>query len=293
MIVIGSHALRHRGVQVEEPIDLDLVGTFADVEYLSKGADVTYPMSESHYVIRRGKQIIEVDVAWGGGSTNDLLLGADYQMPDLLHVPEIRRYVHVPTLDMLYTLKMSHRFRGGKHFLKTMRHIHLMREAGALVRDTEFLKMREAETYGKHPKLNVSKDQFFDAAHGVEYVYDHDSIHQAVKHLWEPSYSYFKPPESEVMVSREMWDRLPRVAQLYAVLEECYVLALERSQVPHPHVAPERSFEIAIEKVCTQITSGWFREFAWENYDAVRSLYSGDYVRRFRDAVEAGVVKKL
>jgi len=37
--------------------------------------------------------------------------------------------------------------------------------------------------------------------------------------------------------------------------------------------------------VCTSITSGWFREYAWENYDRVLDLYNslGDdyYIRRF------------
>jgi hypothetical protein len=30
-------------------------------------------------------------------------------------------------------------------------------------------------------------------------------------------------------------------------------------------------------KVCTSITSGWFREFAWENHDEVADMF--DYER--------------
>jgi hypothetical protein len=29
----------------------------------------------------------------------------------------------------------------------------------------------------------------------------------------------------------------------------------------------------ALDKVCTSITSGWFREFAWQNYDEVVKIY--------------------
>jgi len=44
-------------------------------------------------------------------------------------------------------------------------------------------------------------------------------------------------------------------------------------------------FEMALMKVCTSITSGWFREYAWENYQKVLDLYDSlgedDYVKRF------------
>ena len=43
---------------------------------------------------------------------------------------------------------------------------------------------------------------------------------------------------------------------------------------------------MALMKVCTSITSGWFREYAWENYDKVLDLYNelgeDDYVQRFQ-----------
>jgi hypothetical protein len=39
-------------------------------------------------------------------------------------------------------------------------------------------------------------------------------------------------------------------------------------------------------KVCTSITSGWFREFAWENYDNVLDLYNDKYVEIFFNKVE-------
>ncbi len=84
------------------------------------------------------------------------------------------------------------------------------------------------------------------------------------------------------------------MTRLYGVLEEAYVLALERSQIPFAgKVTPRQSFDIAIEKVCTSITSGWFREFAWENYDKVVELYRDDYVEKFKAGVDKGIVKKL
>ena len=72
------------------------------------------------------------------------------------------------------------------------------------------------------------------------------------------------------------------------------VLALERHQIPNdfrPH--PKKSFDMALMKVCTSITSGWFREWAWENYDQVQGLFNPAYVDWFKAGVEDGTVKLM
>lgn len=92
------------------------------------------------------------------------------------------------------------------------------------------------------------------------------------------------------MTSRQKFESLPRRVRLNGVLEESYVLALERAIIPHD-VDPEKAFLMALSKVCTSITSGWFREFAWENYHAVRRLYDPTFVDKFRHALSAGNVK--
>lgn len=44
-------------------------------------------------------------------------------------------------------------------------------------------------------------------------------------------------------------------------------------------------------RLSTSITSGWFREYCWEHYDQIQSMYSDDYWPRFQAAVAAGKVK--
>jgi hypothetical protein len=213
--------------------------------------------------------------------------------------------VNVASLDELYTLKMSHRYlKDSPHFAKTRTDIMLMRSMGAQVFDAGWLKAREDETYWyKHPKLNVMKKDFF-TGDGVEYVYDHDDIHKAVAHVlvddghnddyYVPAYTLYMRDGEAVMCDRGKFFDCSERVRLFGVLEEAYVLALERSQIPfRGKVSPRRSFDIALRKVCTSITSGWFREFAWENFDRVTALYSDDYVERFWTAVEGGEVRKL
>jgi hypothetical protein len=193
-------------------------------------------------------------------------------------------------------LKMSHRYlKDSPHFLKTMRDIHFMRKHGAVIQPEHeaFYKLRRAETYNyNHPKLNTSKADFFQ---DVEiYQYEHDTIHEAMKHLDKPAYSYFKHDQSEVFCDKGLFFSGDETIRLCSVLEETYVLALERSQIPHgKRVSPGWSFDKALEKVCTSITSGWFREYAWENYDKIQDMYDPNYVKRFHQGVESGVVKEF
>lgn len=292
MIVIGSEALA-RYIPGREPLDRDIVCSYRDAMAYAKtlkNVRSFYPINNAKkLLIRTDERVIEVELIWPGNMTDKLvrLIEAD---PHTIY----ENGVTIPSLDVLYMLKMSHRYlKNSPHFLKTMTDIKAMRAAGAKIRPEhlEYFREREKATYNYgHPKLNVSKGDFFNGD-GVEYVYDHDSIHLAVKHLERPAYTYFKPDQNDVYCDRGMFEAVSEDVRLYAVLEESYVLALERSQIPFKgDIAPKRSFDIALGKVCTSITSGWFREFAWENYDKVQSLYSDDYVARFWQGVEGGVV---
>ena len=104
-----------------------------------------------------------------------------------------------------------------------------------------------------------------------------------------PAYTRYMIDGAQVLTSREKFDKLPRIQRLNGVLEESYVLALERSIIPHGN-EPKAAFDMALSKVCTSITSGWFRDFAWENYDDVQALYNGDFVEKFESALAQGLI---
>jgi hypothetical protein len=195
-------------------------------------------------------------------------------------------------LDELYTLKMSHRYlKNSPHFNKTMRQIHHLRQYGATVFSEDWLKQAEKETYDYgHPKLDQNKKEFF-SDDGIQYIYYHDSIHSAMKLFDRPAYQYFGTPGEEVKSSKSRFFECSEAIRIAAVFEETTVLALERSQIPFPKSDPRRSWTVALEKVCTSITSGWFREYAWEHYDQVLGMYDPTYVQRFWDSVQTGDVK--
>ncbi|AHY25102.1 hypothetical protein AVV36_gp140 [Pectobacterium bacteriophage PM2] len=192
--------------------------------------------------------------------------------------------------EMCLAIKMSHRFKKNNPFFrKTMQHIRFLRNKGVKLNPTleKIMLKRQKETLSyNHPNLNVSKDAFFK---DDIYTYDHDTIHEAVALTQQPAYKFYMKDGSQVLTDKEKFFSLPEEIKLAGVYEETCVLALERSQIPNnfQNVSSEHSFLMALEKVCTSITSGWFREYAWENYFKVLAMYKSlgvnDYINRYKN----------
>lgn len=316
MKVIGSSSefVRHTVRDDKKPVDIDLLGTREEFkEFLDwcKGEFIVSFLNLKEHsaaiFIRNPqtdeKQIIEFTFEGEGvfAESNKLLVETGGFFGDNLSIlGEQFGYVEQISLCAYYWQKMSHRFlKNSKHFEKTRQDILKIRKQCKYMfgidftmnADTykEFYEQRVKETYQyNHPNLNQSKSTFFTDE--VGYVYDHDDIHEAVKMLDKPAYKYYIEPGCEVKCSKELFVELPYIVKLYGVLEESYVLALERSVIPF-NTVPEKAFKMALEKVCTSITSGWFREFAWENYDQVMNLYHDSYVKKFENALNDGKIK--
>lgn len=298
IVLIGGYAMaahdiyrpHSRGVDVDIMADYDSAVAFIkrhqykSIVPMDKGGKLVARVNTPTY------KVIEAEIAWSDSLAAEFIRLVEED-------PETgEQYVYgqmclVPSLNALYTLKMSHRYlRNSPFFTKTMLDIKMLRKAGAADGSdfyADWYEKRVAETYSyAHPKLNVSKDAFF--TDDVPYQYDHDSIHEAVKLGEKPAYTYFL--DGEVKTSKELFLAAGRNVQLRAVYEEACVLALERSVIPH-NTDPKKAFELALEKVCTSITSGWFREFAWENYNDVLAMYDSCYVTDFYFHLQLGNIK--
>lgn len=310
ILIMGSQNAPH--ILGREPTDIDLLvrpdhlkAVIADVTKGKHYTVSTNPTGSHVFLLPKNAEdkIYDIELAWEG-SSGELLL----QMIDDGHLDCV--FFDSPIDDgvdvfgcepeLVYTFKMSHRFKKNTpHFHKTMDDIRALRAAGHGTIPSqlqEWFKLREKETYAyKHPKLQgVKKEEFFNGD-GVTYVFDHDAIHEVVRLGPKPAYKYFQPEGEQVGTSREMFEACPKIIQLRAVYEESCVLSLERSIVPHStwnDLAKRKwAFEYALEKVCTSITSGWFREFAWEHHDEVLAMFDPQYVDRFYTAAyELGLV---
>lgn len=286
MLFIGSWALRHHGIEVNRPVyDIDIICTEEEFrEYVAQFPNYTLIIdNHDKKVLDTGTLKIEFDIARCVDSNSQLL--------SMLNATS--GVVYAP-LFVLLLLKESHKYKkDSPHFRKTMLDIKLLR--GMVDKEQipdewwKWYKEREKETYHySHPNLNQSKAGFFNTPN-VEYRYDHDDIHRAVSIDSTPAYTKYLV--DEVRCSKELFNKLSYEERLQGVMEESCVLALERCLIPYGFKEdPFKVYTYALQKVCTSITSGWFREWAWENFDEAIKQYPKDYVEKFNSALLRGEV---
>lgn len=303
MLLIGSRALTLRSpldasgkplLIRRNPKDFDFVCSKEEFEKWME--DNSYKVKPTKVYAEKNKMIVEgatnceFEISEPGTST-EMMIKLVEEDPETLKTP----FGLIPNLDMLFTIKSSHKYlRNSPHFWKTVVDYHIMKKVGAKIRPEyqDFYKKRVKETYWyKHPKLNVTKDAFFQDD-GIQYVWDHDDIHKSVAIGERPAYTYYLKEGAQVDCDKEKFFSLPQEVRLNGVVEEAAVLAIERSLVPHPGVwTPEFAWKFALAKVCSSITSGWFREFGYENILTILKMYPEGYWEKFQKDCAEGRVK--
>lgn len=197
---------------------------------------------------------------------------------------------------IVLALKLTHKYlKNSPHFLKTLNDIIFLKDKGYEVpyylKDWVEKEEKRVLSYS-HPNLNRKKEDFFIDV----YPYDHDSIHRSIAIFEDPAYEYYKVKDAEVLCSKDLFFAQAEDIRLAGVVEEALVLALERHQIPNDFKPNSRkSFLMALEKVCTSITSGWFREYAYNNYHQVVNLFDtvrSDYVEKFKADLAYGDIIK-
>jgi len=296
MILVGSRALQLRAPHLlrRRPVDFDWICSESDFErWLAANQDKvlvrkTYTVLDGTKIIVEGEGVVCEFELIQPGSSSEMFRDIVTSETETLHT----MFGMVPCLDMLFSLKKSHRYlKNSPFFWKTVTDYHSLKQAGCTVRPeyVSFLRKRESETYCyKHPSLAQRKETFF-TDDKVQYTYDHDSVHRSVAVFDVPAYTRYLKDGHEVMCDKEKFFSIPREMQIAGVVEEACVLAIERSLVPYPGVrTPKDAWFYALSKVCTSITSGWFREFAYENiFDVIRA-YPKYYWDKFQADVSAG-----
>lgn len=205
-----------------------------------------------------------------------------------------RLAVAVPDVEYLYAIKRSHSHRS-LGFAKHIIHLHKLKKIVTFPLSDEcqnFLKERTRLTKLKWPdrtpSLNKSNDEFFDDYVKKEYI--HDDIHKVVAFGEVPVYEKMKRNFELAKCEKDMWEALPHQEQVQCVQEEAMVIALERFVIPGK-LNPKLAYFKAVEKICTTLTSNWFRDFAIDNWPEVIDNVP-DYVSIFNVAVAEGRIKK-
>jgi hypothetical protein len=300
MIALGSTALNHY-YRLRNPKDLDVVIHFDDLlEFKEKYELVSLePRSANkfHGLNANGKHF-EIEVAGLlPESSTDLLynLGIDSaaqafsDAPFFVDANKSKSDFIIPPIELLYHIKMCHRFKFSPHFEKTRNDILFLER---LVNKTvfedwkPFLDARKEEANKKTPKLNVTKDEFFVDKYGDVPQIVHDTIHLTQALDGDPAYTNFQV--GEVQCCMKTYFSLDEQIRLNAVFEESATLAVERAIWPSQFKADEyKSFKGSLQRLCCHISSGKFRDCCWENYDNVLAMYRrGDIVKKFKEGLK-------
>jgi len=187
----------------------------------------------------------------------------------------------VPSIDALYTLKVSHSF-WNIFWLKTMKDIEWFQENGA-----KFIPELYTTLYAyweiKHNKkrayLNVKNEEFFTKS--VDRIYIHDDVHLAIAYYDEPMYTKIKKDASKALVSKSMFEALSLEDRFKTCREEAYVTALERFILPGKVTNSEEAYKRAMHLLCTSMSKGWWPLFIVLHWKELQKP-DIDYVDKFR-----------
>jgi hypothetical protein len=224
-----------------------------------------------------------------------LLNNADlcrYTSPtDTLHLNG--EILHVISLKGLSLIKRSHLHRDlgfQKHVTHYWWYLEPYRNMYDDI-DREFLHNRIQMTVAKFPQfqpnLNQSVESFFSDA--VVKKYSHDYLHELMAYEESPMYTKLQRDDSLAWCNQDLWYNLTYEQKLRCVAEEVYVIATERFLVLNDWNCPRKlAYMKSLQKVCTTLCSGWFRDFAIDNYPKIIELYD----RSKFDSVEAILTKE-
>jgi hypothetical protein len=108
-------------------------------------------------------------------------------------------------------------------------------------------------------------------------------------------YTYLLLDENHVYCCPSAWKEFSQEDKVKCVLEETYVTAIERYLAPVYFKKPEAiltegiqidSFKKSLIKVCTTMCSGFFRDFAINNYfmilNSMDTLYFDKFLKEYK-----------
>jgi hypothetical protein len=291
MLLIGSVAAKYHVQQFRQPNDIDVILSENEVgEFYKNNEDKIVEFRPQFYSNRFTCKLVDA----GNISRVELHVatpGSGYEM-----LVNAQKHTHVAnaascsmtvaSLRTLLAIKKTHITFPVK-WQKHIRDYHTLKQyddAGAAVmQDNVMLEdaysIILADTCKRFSKyrsasLDMTNEEFF--AKSAAYVgrkYEHDDLHRLIMFYDVPMYTKLKTDQSKAMCLRSKWDELSLADQVKAVKEEAYVIALERKIIPAyeegediTYELGEEAFSWAIERICTTLTSGWFREFAIEHW---------------------------
>ena len=305
MLIVGSKALNYHFPDLKREVkDIDIIGTKDDIKYLISALNpenvrdtenittLFNIQTPNDFFNTKNVEILNADTSealseYVKFDTENGKLGNDirYASPEVL-LSLKKSHIHFP-------IKFEKHIQDYNFLLSKLKEDKLQRITKINFKETE-KRVGELKT----PSLKKSTMNFFGQSDGyVKYFYIHDDIHRVMAHYDKPVYEDMQVDESSAWCEKDMWDNFTFEKKAKCVLEEAYVIALERKIIPMLNgcgeiISSKKAFNWAIMRICTTLCSGWFRQFATDNYTEIVKYYNPDYVKKFLKSETDGLIKK-
>jgi hypothetical protein len=306
MLIVGSKALNYHFPQYNREVrDIDIIGTSDDIKYLIKTLSPEKVL-DNHNIT----SLLNIQ------NPNDFFNTKNVEILNSDNSEALKEYIkyeidngnsgiglRYASPEVLLSLKKSH-----IHFpIKFHKHIKDYNFLIDTLKEDKLhtitkINFKETELrYGKlkTPSLKKSTRKFFDQSEGyVKYFYVHDDIHKVMSHYDRPIYEDMQTNSESAWCQKELWDNFSFEKKAKCVLEEAYVIALERKIIPMLNgvgdlVSSKKALEWALMRICTTLCSGWFRQFATDNYTNISKYINYQYVEKFLESEQMGKIRKI
>ena len=303
MLVVGSKSLCHHFESLDRtPKDTDIIGYKSDLKNL---IDKLMPRK-----VREGDGIytlIDVENKDDFFNTNNvefLIADNSKSLKMYMEYEKSGDDIKYASPEVLYSLKKSHihfPIHFNKHIADYTFLNHHFKEIDNLKEITKINYKETEDRLGKlkTPSLNKKVRDFFAQSNDyVKSYFIHDDIHKAVAHLDKPLYLYMQRDIDIAKCDRDLWEEFPYENKCKCVLEEAYVIALERKILPiifggSKWTSSEDALDWSLMRICTNLCSGWFREFATNNYFEIRNYINKSYVEDFLEKYNNGEICRI
>jgi hypothetical protein len=300
MLIVGSKALNYHFPNYKREVnDIDVIGTNDNINYLIN--------SLSPEKVRQTDEIttlINIKCNDFFNTKNVEILNADNSeaLKEYIKYESGGDGLRYASPEVLLSLKKSHihfPIKFSKHIVDYNFLLENLKEDK--LKDITKLNFKETEKRVgklKTPSLKKSTMNFFGQSEGyVKYFYIHDDIHRVMAHYDKPIYEDMQVDSKSAWCEKDMWDSFSFEKKSKCVLEEAYVIALERRIIPMLNgcgevVTSKKAFEWSLMRICTTLCSGWFRQFATDNYVKILEYYNPNYVQKFLKSESEGLIKK-
>lgn len=172
------------------------------------------------------------------------------------------------TPDALYTIKCSHLGWENPMWPKHKKDILSMKYRGCRIIPELYVALVEHWKKELGDKsflsLNKTKDEFFND--NVEYVYDHDYLHELVAYPNRPVYEEVLKENCEVVIDKKLFDELPLEQQVRMFREEITVIAMERWVIPKK-IDWYKAYQYSLRKTITNLTKNWATDYIVQNIE--------------------------